>query len=60
MKRYLVFCGDSYYPSGGINDFVGDAETRDEYLAIVSTRLCDWWHVYDTVLRRKVEWGIKS
>jgi hypothetical protein len=24
MKRYLVFYGDCYYPSGGINDFIGD------------------------------------
>jgi hypothetical protein len=60
MKRYLVFCGDSYYPSGGMNDFAGDADTREEYLAIVALKTCDWWHVYDSIERRKIEGGVKS
>jgi hypothetical protein len=30
MKRYLLFAYDRYYPSGGMNDFVGDFDTLDE------------------------------
>ena len=26
MKTYLAFYGDSYYPSGGMGDFIGDYE----------------------------------
>jgi len=56
MKRYLLFCGDRYYPSGGWEDFKGSfnsiedaiaaaqgfAETHDSFL------VCDWYHVVDT------------
>ncbi len=30
MKRFLVFAGDHYYPSGGVNDLVGDFATKEE------------------------------
>ena len=30
MKRFLVFCGEDYYPQGGMNDFVGDFDTLEE------------------------------
>ncbi len=30
MKRYLLFSGDLYYPSGGADDFVGDFDTLQE------------------------------
>lgn len=30
MKRYLLFAGDNYYPSGGVNDFVMDYDTVEE------------------------------
>lgn len=29
MKRYLVFAGDDYYPSGGWNDFRDDFDDID-------------------------------
>ena len=46
MKRYMLFAGDHYYPSGGMNDYRGDYDTLE--MAIRSTGRCDWWHVYDT------------
>lgn len=27
MKRFLVFAGDTYYPSGGAHDFIADLDT---------------------------------
>lgn len=30
MKRYLLFAGDTYYPSGGWSDFVKDYDTEEE------------------------------
>ena len=30
MKRFLLFGFDNYYPMGGMNDFVGDFDSREE------------------------------
>lgn len=30
MKRYLAFYGSNYYPSGGMEDFIGDFDTAIE------------------------------
>ena len=30
MKRYLMFGFDTYYPGGGMNDFIFDFDTVDE------------------------------
>ncbi len=30
MKKYLLIAGDEYYPSGGIMDWKGLFETREE------------------------------
>jgi hypothetical protein len=30
MKRYLVFSGQTYYPSGGWEDFIGSFDTPEE------------------------------
>lgn len=57
MKRYLLFCGDYYYPSGGWGDFRSDFDTiedavkearRGEYVNSRETPVpWDWWHVVD-------------
>ena len=55
MKRFLLFAGDVYYPSGGFGDFIGYFEAREEAL----DKLVKWieteggpeylWaHIYDT------------
>lgn len=33
MKRYLLFRGRDYYPSGGIDDLSGDFDTIEECIA---------------------------
>ena len=30
MKRYIVFAGDTYYPCGGIEDYVGAFDSLEE------------------------------
>lgn len=35
MKRYLCFICAQYYPSGGMDDLIGDFETLDEALAFL-------------------------
>jgi hypothetical protein len=45
MKRYLLFCFDGYYPSGGWGDFVGTFDTIEEAL---KNRDRDHYQVVDT------------
>jgi hypothetical protein len=61
MKRYIVFAGYQYYPSGGWRDFCGDFDTKDEAHAhgqdmTWKTRggNLDWYHVVDTETGDKV------
>lgn len=47
--RYMLFAGDNYYPSGGMEDFVGLYGTLNELVANIGR--ADWFNVYDTVQR---------
>ena len=56
MKRYLLFAGSHYYPSGGFNDFIGSFDTIEECQLeknVTETHgdksfsLYDWAHVVD-------------
>jgi hypothetical protein len=59
LKRFLVFAGDDYYPSGGWGDFRGSYDTLEEALA---SCVCDpgdwtahdWMHVIDAETMEKV------
>lgn len=49
MNKYLLFSGDYYYPSGGMEDFVMSFETLDaakEYVKASHESLM-WHHVAD-------------
>jgi hypothetical protein len=51
MKRYLVFAGSVYYPSGGWDDFVGAYDTITEARAVELERGkgdYSWAHTIDT------------
>ena len=37
MKRYLVFYGSIYYPVGGMNDFIGDFDTKEDAIKLIET-----------------------
>lgn len=51
MKRYLVFIGAVYYPSGGFDDFAGDYDKEDDAKEKAKTIGDDkfmWATIYDT------------
>lgn len=53
MKRYLVFAGEYYYPTGGWDDFVGDYDDLEDATAAGKNPGHDgewhqWWHVIDS------------
>tara|TARA_R110000787_G_scaffold2616_1_gene10228 strand:- start:237 stop:431 length:195 start_codon:yes stop_codon:yes gene_type:complete len=55
MKRFLLFAGNVYYPSGGFGDFIGDFEAledaKDKLLKWIEAEGNPgylWAHIYDT------------
>lgn len=61
MKRFLVFAGDAYYPSGGWKDFKGDHDTIEQARTFCDQpeewgaddfkygSTCAWVHIVDTL-----------
>ena len=41
MKRWWVFVYDAYYPAGGLGDFKGAFETKEEAMDKLNTELGD-------------------
>lgn len=54
MKRYWMFAGDFYYPSGGMLDFKGSYDSLDEAKSEMKFAV-DWYHVFDTENKQVVE-----
>ena len=59
MKRFLVFFGADYYPSGGMLDFIGDFKKFDEaHKFLMDYAEGDWWwqwgHIWDSKKRKIV------
>ena len=56
MKRYLIFCGESYYAKGGMADFIDSFSTQKECLEFIEEMKSndfldtEWVEVYDQVL----------
>ena len=53
MKRYSLFAGSTYYPEGGWNDFIKDADTWQyllEHVKSLRASAQQWFHIYDAVL----------
>ena len=59
MKRYWAFYGDDYYPRGGMEDFIGSFDDRDDAIKAIKEAhtknspedlnwSCSWGHVWDT------------
>lgn len=56
MKQYFAFYGDCYYPSGGMDDFIGDFDTEEEALQAIKKEYAKiitydsfWSQIWDTV-----------
>jgi len=48
--RYMLFAGEHYYPSGGMQDFIGRAATLVDVMHLLhKTSFWDWFNIYDTV-----------
>jgi hypothetical protein len=46
----MLFAGEHYYPSGGMQDFVGRAATLVDVMnCLHKFRYWDWFNIYDTV-----------
>ncbi len=53
MKRYLLFRGKDYYPSGGMEDFHSESDCVLVLLEfILQLETCEWTHIYDTELKK--------
>jgi hypothetical protein len=48
MKRYMVFAFDSYYPSGGMQDFQFSFDTKEEFEENFNDSY-DYYHIFDIV-----------
>lgn len=47
--RYMLFAGYDYYPSGGMNDFIGRNATLLETMELLHTvHIRDWFNIYDS------------
>lgn len=48
MSTYLVFAGENYYPSGGIDDLVGQFPDFDQAASCLSGKIqhSDWGHIF--------------
>lgn len=47
LKRYALFSGDYYYPTGGWDDLVDTFDTLEEALAAHTVEEYTWFHVID-------------
>ena len=57
MKNYLVFIGEVYYASGGMEDFTIDFDTLEEATAFVESKKLEdskWFHIYSLTERKIV------
>jgi hypothetical protein len=62
MKRYLLFAGDEYYPTGGWGDFISDFDTLEEAKKdLLSGRFDkDWYQIVDTQNKEVVDFFLKT
>lgn len=51
MKRYLLFGGEWYYPSGGWGDFVDSFDTKEQAFEVAKSSqfsYLEWCHIIDS------------
>lgn len=64
MKKYLLFAGDHYYPSGGVRDFVGDFDSIEgamsELIRFGRSDGFDWYHIVEYSTMKIVKKGNKK
>ena len=56
MKKFLLFMGDVYYPSGGWEDFKGAFATIEDARAQIKEQWSfEWWHIVDFETKEIIE-----
>ena len=60
LKRYIVFAGDHYYPSGGISDYSADFDSMGEALGYMHQLGSEWAHVFDTEKGKYMEYSAEE
>ena len=51
---FALFAGDSYYPSGGWDDFRGMFDSLEDAAAAYNQGRYDWGHVVDLRIQKEV------
>ena len=54
MKKYMLFCFATYYPGGGMSDYVGSWDTLPEAITEAQKRRDDYREIYDRDTLEKV------
>jgi hypothetical protein len=68
MKKYLLFYGNTFYPGGGFDDFIGEYDSIQECLLALYENFKKegiednpeyykefrWSHAYDTISKEKI------
>jgi hypothetical protein len=60
MKKYIVFAGDIYYPSRGVNDLRGTFESMQEAMDYLLRSHYEWYQIVDTKTLKIVSQGEKE
>ena len=47
MKKYMLFCYDQYYPTGGMGDFVASFDSLEDAILRAKARGDDYREIYD-------------
>jgi len=47
LKRFLLFAGETYYPSGGWGDFKSSHHSREDAERAAEELQEDWYHIVD-------------
>lgn len=47
MKKYMLFCYDQYYPTGGMGDFVASFDSLEDAILKAKERGDDYREIYD-------------
>jgi hypothetical protein len=55
--RYLLFCGNTYYPEGGWADHNGGFDSIEQAFEKACSMDVDWYHIVDTYDNTIALWG---
>ena len=55
MKRYMLFAGQEFYPSGGWSDFIDSFDSIDEARDCSRSGPFDWYHIIDSTNLETIE-----